>query len=102
MPNEPNKQLSVAIEAQHKTLSLGIQRNEGSTEFNITPIPVRTTRHAETAERLATPRKIAVAGDVIGDSYFDGSEDVVIGTAVECLSTIEIDDLIASAMSIGG
>lgn len=58
--------------------------------------------NARAANKLATARQIALSGDVSGDAMFDGSEDVVIGTAVECLTTTEIDDLMAQSMAIGG
>lgn len=102
MPNEPDKSLSVTIEPQYDELTLDVQRGTGSVNLTVESLPVQVSRHAETAERLETPRKIAVAGDVIGDTYFDGSEDVIIGTAVECLSTMEMDALIESAMMLGG
>lgn len=58
--------------------------------------------NARAADKLATARQIALSGDVSGDAMFDGSKDIVIGTAVECLTTTEIDDLMAQSMAIGG
>ncbi len=58
--------------------------------------------NARAADKLAIARLIALTGDVAGDAYFDGSQDIQIGTAVDCLSTLEIDALMESAMAIGG
>lgn len=58
--------------------------------------------NARAADKLAIARLIALTGDVAGDAYFDGSQDIQIGTTVDCLSTLEIDALMESAMAIGG
>jgi len=38
---------------------------------------------AETAEKLETPRNIALSGDVTGNAYFDGSADITIVSTVQ-------------------
>ena len=58
--------------------------------------------NARAADKLAIARLIALTGDVAGDAYFDGSQDIQIGTVVDTLSTTEIDALMASSMAIGG
>ena len=57
---------------------------------------------ADSARKLETPRQIALAGDVDGDAMFDGSENITIGTSVDCLTTTEIDAIMQTAMAIGG
>ena len=58
--------------------------------------------NARAANKLAVARLIALTGDVAGGAYFDGSQDIQIGTVVDCMSTLEIDALMESAMAIGG
>lgn len=96
------RKLSVEIKQGGYAVSMDAQKANAAAEVQMDALPIRPTRYAETAERLKTPRKIEVAGDVVGDSLFDGSEDIIIGTAVECMTTLEIDALMESAMALGG
>lgn len=49
---------------------------------------------AETAKRLKTPRTIAIGGEAVGETLFDGSEDITIYTAIERLTNEELEELL--------
>lgn len=49
---------------------------------------------AETAKRLKTPRTIAIGGEAIGETMFDGSEDVTIYTAIERLTNEDLEEML--------
>lgn len=79
-----------------------VPTNAGRQNVNMSVLPVRTMGFARKADQLTTPRQISLDGDVLGDTLFDGTEDVVIGTAVVSLTTMEIDELMTQSMAIGG
>ena len=53
-----------------------------------------TVKHAETAERLKTPRMIKLHGDVTGSAMFDGSGDAFIQTTIGRITDKEIDKIV--------
>lgn len=48
----------------------------------------------ESADKLTTPRKIAVSGETVGEGYFDGSADLTIGTVVSRISNTELEEIL--------
>lgn len=66
------------------TLELVISRNGGG----------MTSMDVETAQRLTTPRMIALSGDAQGQAEFDGSADAVIHTAVEEINNEELEEML--------
>lgn len=53
-----------------------------------------TVKHAETAERLKTPRMFKLHGDVTGSAMFDGSGDAYIQTSIGRITNKEIDQIV--------
>jgi len=53
-----------------------------------------TVKRAETAQRLETPRKITLHGDVNGSAMFDGGNDLYIRTFINRIDDGEIDNIV--------
>ena len=94
---ENRRRVSVGIDGQQRAVSIRSPAQAGGRTVTVTALPVRMGRRAETAERLETPRLIAITGSANGDTLFDGSEDVQIHTVIETMSNSEIEALLAQA-----
>lgn len=97
-----NEELSKALE------SLKIQSNniaprsiknihfdDGSINPNkIQNIDAYIAAHNSACQKLVTPRKIELSGEVQGSVFFDGSQDVAIQTAVSRITNSEMEELL--------
>lgn len=91
---ENRKSVGIEISGQQRTVSIRAPAQIGGHTVNVEALPVRSARHAETAERLATARQIAITGEAAGEGIFDGSEDIAIYTVIDRLTNSELEAIL--------
>lgn len=91
---ENRKRVEVAIGGQQRAVSIRSPAQVLGNTVSIETLPVRMSRNAETAERLANPRQIAIVGEAAGEGMFDGSEDIAIYTAIERMTNTELEAIL--------
>lgn len=75
------------------TIGMRVGGNAGAVGMDVRGGDTRNIT-AKAAERLLTPRQIAVSGDAVGSAAFDGSADISIATAVERLTNEELEAML--------
>lgn len=65
-----------------------------STQIEVTVQNSGNSTVAQSALRLANPRKIVLDGSTRGSTTFDGSADVTLQTTISTLSNIELEELL--------
>ena len=53
-----------------------------------------TSENAQTAQKLARARTIALSGDATGSTEFDGSKNVEISTSVNAITNTELEEIL--------
>lgn len=91
---ENRKRVSVMVVGQHKNATVRAEPGSAQHTVHLAALPVRASRHAETADRLSTPRQIEITGEAAGEGLFDGSEDIEIYTAIERITNTELEAIL--------
>ena len=89
--------------SSNRRVDISIRLNKNKQNINTSTHVAEGSRvvtHADTADKLCTPRIISLIGDITGEGLFDGSHDTIIQTTVNsdvigAMSNEDIDNIIS-------